>query len=504
MRYGMARKIIAFSITGKNLQAAVLKKSGRNRVEIIDYASSELGDEADHSIPQTEDMIKLSQRLGYNSGSAVFVSPLVQFTDVQLLHKKVINLKPHQLNESVKWEVEPLVGISGSNALTAAAFDESDNNEVDLLLIDEADYEVSVSVSVIEANVYRALKKRFKSAGFSLTRIYPPDVCFYYLNTNNNPGKKSAVIDIGEEFANFIVLEDKKPTSINTYALNAESIIDLALGIPQPELEKALGHIFSQVPENEPLIITGSGSQDRRIIEYLDHHCPTGAKALVADKAESLGKNRINQSSGVFASVIGAAIRELNAGKEIRLGITDKEILSQRIKKSAYLMPLIVVSMLATLLLLHYFYMRYQRSRYEDQIVILTKKIEDNKSRKAEYDSLNLTVNNLNSDIELIEKKIRYIEVGSDSGLDQLTSFLNVFNAIPQKLIHRSIVLSKIEQKSPNIFVVSGTSSDLDSVGRLALGLQKYKWCESAGIHTVEENERGRISFVVITKLKKI
>ena len=494
----MAKKIIAFAITGRYLQAAVIKKKGKGSIEVIDFAQTELGEGADLSIPQTEDLVKLAERVGYRSGSAVFVSPLVQFTDVQLLQKKLEHLKPHQLNESVKWEVEPLVGISGSNAITAANYDVADENDVDLLLMDDAEQEVSVSVSVIESNVFRALKKRFKSAGFSLQRIYPPDVCFYVLTSHNLPGKKTAVLDIGEEFANFIVLEDQKPTSINTYALNAESILDLTMGIPQPELEKAIEHIFTQIPGEEPLVITGFGAQDIRIIEYLDQRSPTGAKGQPVNKAGSLGKSSQSQSSAVFANVIGAAIRELNGGGDIKLGVTDKEILSQRIKKSAYLMPLIGVSFLAVLLLLHYAFMRYQRSNYEDQIVELTARIESSEARKAKYDKLQSALSKLDQNVSLTKKKIRYIQVGSDKGIEQLTSFLNVFNSIP-----RNIVLSKIEQKQEDRFEVSGTSSDLDSVGKMALGLQHNEWCKSANIVNVTENEYRRISFTVLMQLER-
>ncbi len=493
----MAKKIIAFAITGRYLQAAVIKKKGKSNIEIIDYAQTELSEDADLSIPQTEDLVQLAERVGYRSGSAVFVSSLVQFTDVQLLQKKVEFLKQYQLNESVKWEVEPLVGISGSNAITAASYDAADDNDVDLLLMEDEEQEVSVSVSVIEANVHRALKKRFKSAGFSLQRIYPPDICFYVLTSHTQPGKKAAVLDIGEEFANFIVLEDQKPTSINTYALNAESIIDLTLGVPQPELEKAIAHIFTQIPGDEPLVIIGFGAQDARIIEYLDQHSPTGAKGLSVKKADSLGKNSQSQSSAVFANVIGAAIRELKGGREVKLGVTDKEILSQRIKKSAYLMPLIGVSFLAFLLLLHYALMRYQRSNYEYQIKELTAKIESTESRKKKYDQLKGEVDKLDLSVSLAKKKIKYIEVGSDKGIEQLTSFLDVFNSIP-----RNIVLSKIEQKQEDKFEISGTSSDLDSVGKMALGLQENEWCKSANIVNVTENEFRRISFMVVMKLQ--
>lgn len=93
---------------------------------------------------------------------------------------KIKGMKPYQLREAVKWEVEPYTGISGVTALIAVERKPEPKAKPGDIVYDD-DEQTTVNVAAIERNVYRAVRERFKVAGFRLTRIYPPEACFYYV-----------------------------------------------------------------------------------------------------------------------------------------------------------------------------------------------------------------------------------------------------------------------------------------------------------------------------------
>jgi hypothetical protein len=174
---GFSRTLMAMEMAGGKIRAAAVRRSG-GRFEIMDFAALTLP-EPDEDLPTVEIIRALAERLQPSGGDAVFVTPIARTFDLTMDRAKVAGLRPYQLKAAVKWEVEPYTGISGGNALVGVERARKPAAGAGDLEVEDEEAPVTVSVSAMERNIYRALKARFKAAGYRLLRIYPPDVTFY-------------------------------------------------------------------------------------------------------------------------------------------------------------------------------------------------------------------------------------------------------------------------------------------------------------------------------------
>ncbi|HEC99275.1 MAG TPA: hypothetical protein ENN18_02680 [Proteobacteria bacterium] len=491
------RKLLAVEVAGRHIRAAVVTKKGKG-LEILDFSQVDRPDPED-DLPAIEAIKTLATRMDYTSGPAVYVTSLARAVEISMNRKKVSKMKHYQLMEAVKWEVEPYTGVTGMQALIGAK--KEDKAAADPGMVPEPDEtDITVNVSVLERNIYRAIKERFKVAGFKLARIYPPEVCFYMPVFIEEFEAPRAILDIGQDYSNFAILKGERPALINTLPVSMEAIIDHLTGNPSGELESTLKFTARQVPEPMPLIISGPGAGDRRIVDYISSLCANGAEPIALKKAAGLTGAGDDSLNAVYATVAGAGIRELKSKKERLTGINDVEPLVPRLKKSAYLMPLIVTVLLITFLFGHFQYMRWQESSFKSRITRLSAELQEKKARNAKYDEAKKELEDLKKEIDFTKNKIAFITGRADEDIVQVINFFrDLAGSIPE-----TVILEKLIQKDTLEYELAGLSFDLSSVGGFATRMQKKRWCESVVIKSLKKADKGGLQFEFLVKTRMV
>ena len=491
------KKLLAVEVAGKYIRAAVVTKKGKG-FEILDFSQVNRPD-PDDDLPAIEAIKTLATRMDYTSGPAVYVTSLARAVEISMNSKKISGMKHYQLMEAVKWEVEPYTGVTGMQAIVGVEKKEKAAPEPGM--IQEQDEEdIAVNVSVIEKNIYRAIKERFKVAGFKLVRIYPPEVCFYMPVFMEEFESPRSILDIGQDYSNFAILKGESPTLINTLPVSMEAIIDHLTGNPSGELESSLKFTARQAPEPMPLIISGPGAGDRRIVNYISSLSANGAEPIVLKKAAGLTGSGDDSLNAVYATVAGAGIRDLKSKKERLAGVNDVEPLVPRLKKSAYLMPLIATVLLITFLFGHFQYMRWQESSFKSRITRLSAELKEKKACNSKYDKALKESEDLKKEIELAKNRIAFATNKADEDIAHVINFFrDIAGSIPE-----NIVLEKLIQEKKLEYRLAGKSLDLSSVGGFATKMQEKGWCESVVIKSIEKTEADRFSFEFSVKTQVV
>ena len=491
------RKLLAVEVVGKHIRAALITKKGRG-FEILDFSQVDRPDPED-DLPAIEAIKTLATRMDYTSGPAVYVTSLARAVEISMNRKKISKMKHYQLMEAVKWEVEPYTGVTGMQALIGVKKKEKAAPEPGMIL-EQDEEDIAVNVSVIEKNIYRAIKERFKVAGFKLVRIYPPEVCFYMPVFMEEFESPRAILDIGQDYSNFAILKGESPTLINTLPVSMEAIIDHLTGNPSGELESTLKFTARQTPEPMPLIISGPGAGDRRIVDYISSICANGAETIALKKAAGLTGGGDDSLNAVYATVAGAGIRDLKSKKERLAGVNDAEPLVPRLKKSAYLMPLIATVLLIAFLFGHFQYMRWQESSFKSRIAKLSAELKEKKVRHSKYDKALKESEALKKKIELAKNRIAFATNKAD---EDIAHVINFFSDLAG-LIPENVILEKLIQENRLEYRVAGKSLDLSSVGGFATKMQEKRWCESVVIKSIEKTEADRLSFEFSIKTRVV
>jgi Tfp pilus assembly protein PilN len=478
----LRKSLLAVEVAGDEIRATVVQQRGKG-IEIIDFSSMKRADPED-DLPSVEAIKALAQRLQRTGGPAVFVTPLARAFDLFMDRKKVAGLKHYQLLEAVKREVEPYTGISGVNALIGVEEERKPERRPGEVGAEDDEDQVIVNVSAMERNVYRAIKERFRAAGFMLTRIYPPDVSFYMPLLMDAMSSPRDILEVGQDYSNFAIIRGGIAKQINTLSLSLESIeAHLSGEVLAPDLEDSLRFTVRQTPVPEPLVVSGPGAAKTGIVDFISGFCPNGARALVLSRAAGIMDVKADPAHAAFGTVVGAAVRELRGGRERRIGIDDRAPLIPRLKKSAYMAPLATTVAILILLFGHYQYMKYKDALYKDRIVRLTEELKTRKSEIAEYDKLIKEADKLKEEISFAERKIAFIRGRADTDLGHIIACLNgIAGAVCD-----SLVLSSITQNGLHDYTVTGSAFDLPSVGDLATRLQKRDWCVSVVLQRLEK-----------------
>ncbi len=479
---GISRKLLAVEVDGDNIRAAVVRRVGK-KFDIIDFATL-IQPDSDDDLPSVAAVKSLAERLQHTGGPVVFVTPIARTFDLIMDRAKVHGVKPYQLKAAVKWEVEPYTGITGNNALIGVQPAHKSGlapGEVDM---DDEEAPVTISVSAMERNVYRALKARFKAAGFALLRVYPPDITFFMPLLMQPSVTAQAILEVGENISNFAILRGRMPEQISTMSMSVESITAHLSGeVVSPEMEESLRFTVRQVPAPEPLIVSGAGASMTEVLGFISGFCPNGARPLALSRATGIADAKDDPAHAVYACVVGAAIRELLGRRERVLGIDDSVELRQRVKKSAYIAPLATSMAMALLLLGHYGYMRHQEGMYKDRIRELSTELKERKVKIAEYDGLIREDEQIKEKVAFAGKRLTFISGQADKDLSRIIDCLGGIAAA----VSDSIVLSGIAQNGSGTCIVTGTAFDLGGIGRFTSGLQAMAWCESAVLRKLEK-----------------
>lgn len=472
-------EILAIEVGMEQVFAALVRRQGQ-KYQVIEFVSMDRRNPGE-DLPDAEDIRQITLRLNYQGRALVLITPLARMVQLGISAARAKKLRPYQLAESLRWEVEPYTGISGMNALVGVEKGVVETDEVLLAL--EGEQDVDVNVAVIERNVYLALRQICKRADLNLTRVYSAEGCFYVPVTND--GDVCAVFDIGQDLSNFVLLRGGTPKQISAYPIGRESMREIVNGEAAEDIEASLRYILDQVPPHTPLIITGCGTLDAEIVAWLDRECQSGAQALEIRPEHKLSEAVHDGLNAIYATVVGAAMRELTGGGRRRLGLSNDIPLTIRLRDSAYVMPLIVAAFLALALFGHYEWMVLKTSRYDKRISDLNVKLQVNQQQKSQYEKYEKRSTELRREILLTEKRISFVEGGSDDHVARLIQVLHGLTLLPKYMI-----LEKVSQDGGD-FMLSGIAERPEVVSQFAVAIQDQSWCKTITIEGLEYDNEG-------------
>lgn len=483
------RRMLAVEISGHQIIGAVAEGKGRLLV-VQNFVTIERSNPSD-DLPDPANLRELMDRLGYPAGPMVLVTPMARSVQITMNRTKVKRLRQYQLCDALRWEVEPYTGISGTQALIGAErINPADQEEMLLLSEDEA--EMEVNVSVIEQNVYRAMRQVCKRAKLRLVRLYPPEACFFMPLFIHQPETSQAVFDIGQDYANFTIIKGRQPKQINTYPLGRDVLMELIEGDEAGEALQSLDFLLRQVPGPLPLLLTGPGATQEAIVDFLDQRCESGAKPLELHRADKLGRPGHDSQNAVYCVAAGAALREISGPAWQLIGITDVVPLPVRIRQSGHLVPIGVAALMAVALLGHYGYMKNAKERYKKQTTELERKIKERKQKFENHEKMEAEVKELEQKMADHKKKLAFLQLGADDNLIHLGQVLNALFNLPPEMR-----LESLAQQRSGHYLISGMAQDSALVGRFAVQLQQQPWCRAVSIKTLEQKGDEELQFQI-------
>jgi Tfp pilus assembly protein PilN len=494
----MSGEVLAIEVTGDEVRAAVVRKI-RRRFEILDFALMKK-ETADDDLPSVDVIKSFAERLRPSTRRAVFVSPMARAFELRMDRAKVSALKRPQLLEAVKWEAEPYTGITGPNALIGVQYSLKQSASTAEIVYD--DDQVPITVAAIERNVYRAVKERFRLAGFKLSRIYPPDVTFYMPLLMEKSEVPRAILEVGQDYSNFAIVRGQSPELISTMAMSLESLsAHLSEDGYTQGLEDTLRFMARQVPGPEKLLISGSGAADQAVVAYIQALCDSGAAPLYLSRSAGISDTGNEAEHAVYGTVVGAAVRELLGSKEQTLGVNDDLTLAERLKKSAYLFPVVVTGLTLSLLFGHYGYMRYKESSYKQQTEALNREIKERKAKMEEQERLNNELTTVRAAIERLKQKQAFATGQSDRDLLSISTLLqDLGRAIPDK-----VILVSLAYEDRDIQSLAGVAAGQGVIGQFITHLQQRYWCGSVALTKVErkgDQQQGLLYFELELKTR--
>ncbi|OPY70706.1 MAG: hypothetical protein A4E57_00323 [Syntrophorhabdaceae bacterium PtaU1.Bin034] len=502
----MAKDLLAVEVVGNEVRAARVRNSARS-LEIIDFAAMKKTDPGG-DLPSVEEVKSLAERLRCPGGPAVFVTAMARAFELHMDRSKVASLKGDRLREAVRWEVEPYTGITGVNALVGVQPATTRDNRPGEVVYEDLD-QVAITVTALERNVYRAVKERFRVAGFALRRIYPPDVTFYMPLLMDRLETPRAILEVGSDYSNFAIVRGRTPETINTLALSMESILAHLDGeVISRELEDSLRFMARQVPSPEPLILSGVGAASERVVSYIAGFCASGARVLALSRSAGITDSRVEGEHAVYGTVVGAAVRELLDKRGRELGIEDSVPVAQRLKKSAYLFPVAVTAVTLLFLVGHYGYMHYRESTYKKRITQLQQEVIERKGKIAEYEKLLKEDADTTAEITVVKKKLDYINGRADIELRGIITQIRGMGAcVSDRIILTIIDRAAVEATGQDAvkagtYRVKGVAEGQGTLGRFMTALQRQRWCQSARLVKAEQGEKDKafLSFEIVVK----
>ncbi len=473
-----ARECLGIEFIEDELRAVRVRARGK-KMEVMDFVAMKVPDGGD-DLPGIVQLREIAGRLNCKPGTrAVFATLMARLVTLPMNRDRVKKMRRHLLTEAVKWEAESYTGVSAPHALAGVEVEKIRQEPGQVM---EEMEEVFVHVSVLEQNIYRALKERFRLAGLKLSRVYPSEVCFHVPLLRVHSESDRGVLDMGVESSGFALLRGGQTMSINTLNITTLMIRDHLAGKTIPDLENTLRFNLDQAPAPLPVAVTGSGALDPLVMDYLRDLSPTGVEPLKMVRASGLTASG-SEEGPIFASAAGAAMRELSPGSMSFLGITDAVPMPVKIRQSIYLVPIAAASLLFILLLGHNLLMRYQESSFDQQRAELQTQIDERRGELEEAEKLRSRISEADKKISGFKKQLEFLRQDHDQELSNTTYFFeNLARALPL-----GVSLISVTQEQGGRFVVAGKTFSRNEVLEFMEVLKQEGVASSTGLVRMED-----------------
>jgi Tfp pilus assembly protein PilN len=452
------------------VRAALVRARGGEQ-EILEFVAVK-APEAGGDLPGITQLQEIRRRLNCKQNTrSVFVTPLARMVVLPMNRERVLKMRRHVLAEAVKWEAETYTGIPGHRSLTGVEV-EKPRAEPGRIL--EELEEVMVHVAVLEQNIYRAAKERFRLAGLKLTRVYPSEACFPVPLLYKHEESDRGVLEIGTAFSSFALLRGGLILAINTMNITTEMIRAHLDGRTSPDLENTLKFNFQQAPGPHPVALTGTGALDQRIVAFLRTLDPIGVEPVQLQRTSGLTAAGAEEGP-IFATVAGAAMRELGGKGLQAIGISDAVPPAVRIRQSIYLMPVATASFLFVLLLAHNLLMRHQENRLQEQHQGIETQLQERRKEYEEIKRLQGEIQGVDARIKELQDLLQYIKGGGDGPLQaKIDLYETLVQNLPQTV---ALIAVREDQPESGHYVISGEAGSISAILEFALRLR-----ENAGL----------------------
>lgn len=465
------------------LRAARIEARAGGQPEVVDYAALRppvTDVEMDTDLPAIGPLAELRERLGCRRGTpAVLATAMARLLPLSMNRERVLGMSRDALLEAAKWEAESYSGIAGQQALIGL---EVEQPRVEPGQIIEDQDEILVQVAVLEQNVYRAIKERFRFAGLKLTRIYPSEVCFAIPLLLGEPEADRGVLDLGESASSFALLRGGDTLSINTLNISVAMIHDHLDGDPIPDLEETLRFNLAQAPAPLPMVVTGSGALDARALGYLRGLATHGAEPLTLARRSALTVAGAEEGAR-FATAAGAALRELGGRRQRQIGIDDSLPLALRVRRSIYLVPVAGTGLVFVLLLAHFLLMQQQEGHLRDRRLALEQQLDTRRVAQTESRALAERRDKVQADMLDRQRRIDYLRGGWNA---PMADRLNLLQGL-QALVPAGIALSALHERGGGLDL-EGRAGSPQELMAFVVGLQQLDAIESVEISRLERH----------------
>ncbi|WP_028575830.1 PilN domain-containing protein [Desulfonatronovibrio hydrogenovorans] len=482
-----ARHCLGVEYIDGEIRATLVQARGK-KMEILDFVALKVPDSGD-DLPGIAQLREMAGRLNCKPGTgAVLASPMARLVTLPMNRDRVKSMKHHLLTEAVKWEAESYTGVPASQALAGVEVEKVRQEPGQVM---EETEEVFVHVSILEQNIFRALKERFRLAGLKLVRVYPSEVCFQVPLLKMHADTDRGVLDMGAESSGFALLSGGQTLSINTMNISTAMIREHLAGKVVADLEDTLRFNLGQAPAPLPVAVTGPGALDKQVLDYLRFLSPTGVEPLKLVRASGLTASG-SEEGPLFASAAGAAMRELSAGRMAVIGITDAVPLPVKIRQSFYLVPIAAASLLFVLLLGHNLLMRFQENSYQVQRAELQAQIAERRQEQEQVERLRKQITEVTDQISSLRKKKEFVLEDRDRDLRaKIVVFESLVRHLPETVSLKSI---RQVPETPDVYVLAGEAVSASEVMDYVFRLKKSGIAVSVEIRRLEvqSGSRGR------------
>ena len=480
-----AGECLGVELIEDELRAALVRTSGRQQ-EILDFVAMKVPEGGD-DLPDINQLREISSRLNCKSGTkAVLATFMARVVVLPMNRERVGKMKRHLLAEAVKWEAESYTGIAANQALAGVEVEKTTREPGQ---IGEEMEEVFVHVTVLERNIFRAVRERFRMAGLKLARVYSSEVCFPVPLLRMHPDLDRGVLEMGRVSSGFALLKGGQTTSINTMNITTQMIYEHLSGKTVSDLESTLQFNLRQAPAPLPVAVTGSGALDEKILDFLNSLSPNGVEPVMLRRRAGLTAAGAEESP-LFATASGAAMRELGRKELKYIGITDAVPLPLKVRQSFYLMPVATAALLFLALFGHNLFMRYQEESFRQRRQEIQPQVEERRDELERARSLQQEIDETGDKIDEVSRQIDSLSQDLDREIIMLDHVLQeLVRALPQ-----GVSLEYIHQDSgsPEMFKISGRAVSVSGAMEYVLNLRESRISSSAEVQRLERGGGAR------------
>ncbi|MCL0077942.1 PilN domain-containing protein [Peptococcaceae bacterium] len=474
----MFSSVLAIEIEDNILRAAVIKRRFHKYVVEQCHALALEEPEEDRlvALPTLEKLQQLLMRIGKLPSKVVVVSHQGTMVNVFIPSIRVKKLRAYQLKEMLRWEVEPYTGLSAPEILVGYEINQKN-----------IDNQHEIRVATFAQADYQGIKELLSQVKAKLRRVYLPEFCFPLaaIFTQVEQQERLMVVSVGRQNSRVALVENGQVIGYRIVLLGYQAIKMYMDGLPDETLLDTMREALTWDTLSDLVIgrvICGPGAADEQVIEFFKKQLGLPVETVQFSTAAAADE----PVGAEFATVIGAGLRELGFAKAKQgVGIDDRIPLVKLISEHVHFFPIAVGAGIVILFLGHYAYLLYQVKQVETQIEEQTAKLEEIKAATERYEKLNEQISQLNEKEKLAEKKLLFLESGTEGKEQPVQMFLGFLS---QK-VPKEITLHTVKPLEGNRYLITGESMTVASINALALTMQNQPWCYYARVESITRNE---------------